>query len=70
MEGKPYQKFFVTTSREPKSFQKKSPEEVMQEAVKQNRAGQCSHSNAEGHFYRECPKFWEKVDETRKAQKN
>ena len=61
---------FVRTNRGAKGFQKKSPEELMQEAVRQNRAGQCSHCSQEGHFYRECPSFWQKVHDSRKAQKN
>ena len=52
-----------------KPFQKKSPEEYLEEAIKQTRAGQCTHCTEEGHFYRECPTFWEKVRQSRAAQK-
>ena len=48
-------------------FVKRSPEQLLEEAAKQNRVGTCSHCHAAGHFYRECPQFWNKVNETRKA---
>ena len=47
--------------------QKKSPEEILQEATRQTRAGVCSHCKQEGHFFRECAGFWTKVLENRKA---
>ena len=47
--------------------QKKSPEETLQEAAKQTRAGQCSHCHKSGHFFHECAEFWTKVKEVRKA---
>ena len=47
--------------------QKKSPEETLQEAARQTRAGQCSHCHENGHFFRECAEFWSKVKEVRKA---
>ena len=47
--------------------QKKNPEQLLAEAIKQTRAGQCSHCGAEGHFYRECAAFWQKVHESRQA---
>ena len=50
-------------------FQKKSPEQILDEAVKQTRAGKCSHCLQEGHFIRECADFWTKVHENRKAFK-
>ena len=59
----------VRTFRQGGKFQKKSPEQILDEAVRQTRAGECSHCNEEGHFYRECPTFWDKVKESRKANK-
>ena len=47
--------------------QKRSPEQLLEEAVRQTRAGRCTHCTEEGHFYRECPSFWEKVKESRRA---
>ena len=46
---------------------RKNPEQLLAEAVKQTRAGTCSHCSDTGHFYRECPAFWQKVAESRKA---
>ena len=63
MDTPTYSNSFVRTSRAP--FQKKSPEVLLEEATKQTRAGQCGHCQEEGHFYRECPRFWEKVKESR-----
>ena len=68
MDGGPF-KDSVRTVRSGGAFQKKSPEQLLEEAVKQNRAGQCGHCQEECHFYRECPSFWEKVKESRKAFK-
>ena len=48
-------------------FQRKSPEEVLEEAVKQTRSGACSHCKEEGHFLRECAGFWTAVQEARKS---
>jgi len=45
-----------------------SPEEVLFQAGRQIRPGTCSHCQGELHYYRECPKFWEKVQESRKAK--
>jgi hypothetical protein len=47
---------------------KNSPEEALFYASKQIRPGQCSHCNKEYHFYRECPSFWAKVQESRAAK--
>jgi hypothetical protein len=47
---------------------KYSPEEALFYAAKQIRPGQCSHCNKEYHFYRECPSFWTKVQESRAAK--
>ena len=45
---------------------KKSPEETLNEASRQTRAGKCGHCQGEGHFFRECPAFWSKALEGRK----
>ena len=45
-----------------------SPEEVLFQAGRQLRPGTCSHCNEDLHYYRECPKFWAKVQESRKAK--
>jgi hypothetical protein len=42
-----------------------SPEELLYNASRQIRAGTCSHCKKENHFYRECPDFWTKVQESR-----
>jgi hypothetical protein len=56
----------VRTNRGPP--QRRSPEELLFNAAKQIRAGKCSHCNKENHFYRECPEFWQKVQESREAR--
>ena len=56
----------VQTTRPPK---RKAPEEAIKEAAGQTRTGACQHCQGQNHFYRECPKFWEKVIEAR-TQKN
>jgi len=45
--------------------QKLSPEELLFNASRQIRAGTCSHCKKENHFYRKCPEFWSKVQESR-----
>jgi len=45
-----------------------SPEEALSYASKQIRAGACSHCKKEYHYYRECPAFWQKVQESREAE--
>jgi len=45
-----------------------SPEEVLFQASKQLRPGTCTHCNKGLHYFRECPSFWEKVQESRKAK--
>jgi Zn-dependent M16 (insulinase) family peptidase len=47
---------------------KYSPEEALFAASKQVRAGTCSHCHKEYHYYRECPSFWSKVQESRAAK--
>ena len=54
----------VRTKR-PNSFQKKSPEQILEEHIKQTRVGTCSHCQKQGHFFRECPGFWQKVQDSR-----
>jgi hypothetical protein len=49
-------------------IQKLSPEELLFNASKQIRAGTCSHCKKENHFYRECPDFWTKVQESREER--
>ena len=51
-------------------MQKQSPEQAMKEAVKQSRPGVCSHCHDPGHFYRECPEFWRKALQSRKAKED
>ena len=48
--------------------QKLSPEELLYNASRQIRAGTCSHCKKENHFYRECPDFWAKVQESRQER--
>ena len=64
VDGMPYSGNYVRTNR---PYQKKSPEQLLEEASKQSRAGQCGHCQEEGHFYRECPSFWQKVKESRQT---
>jgi hypothetical protein len=45
-----------------------TPEEALFNAGKQIRTGTCSHCKKEGHFYKECPLFWTKVQESRLAK--
>jgi hypothetical protein len=45
-----------------------SPEETLFSAAKQLRPGSCSHCQKGLHFYRECPDFWKKVQESREAK--
>jgi hypothetical protein len=55
----------VRTSR---PQQKLSPEELLYNAARQIRAGVCSHCKKENHYYRECPDFWQKVQESRQER--
>ena len=48
--------------------QKQSPEELLYAASRQVRAGVCSHCKKENHYYRECPDFWRKVQESREER--
>jgi hypothetical protein len=45
-----------------------SPEEALTAAAKQIRPGLCSHCHKGLHFFRECPKFWQKVQDTREGK--
>jgi hypothetical protein len=47
-----------------------SPEEALFAAAKQVRTGLCTHCNKPGHYLRECPAFWTKVNESRKAKQS
>jgi hypothetical protein len=46
---------------------KYSPEEAMFAAAKQIRTGKCSYCQKNGHFFRECPDFWGKVNQSREV---
>lgn len=50
-----------------KRAERKSPEEILHETAKRQRAGNCSFCSEAGHWYRECPAFWRKVSESRTA---
>ena len=54
--------------RETRQFtrRKAGPEETLQFLKKSKRYGTCSHCQEEGHFFRECAKFWAEVSEQRK----
>ena len=58
-----YKQDGVHFSRQP---QRKSPQEMLNLLGNQKKSGLCSHCQEAGHFYRECPKFWEAVNESRK----
>jgi hypothetical protein len=45
-----------------------SPEEAVYSAAKQVRTGLCTHCHKAGHYLRECPQFWTRVNETREAK--
>jgi hypothetical protein len=45
-----------------------SPKEALFTAAKQLRPGLCSHCNEQYHYFRECPKFWTKVNQSRAAR--
>jgi hypothetical protein len=45
-----------------------TPEEALFQAGKQLRTGTCSHCKKELHYYKECPLFWTKVQESRIAK--
>ena len=46
---------------------RQTPQELLITLGQQKKAGNCSHCSEAGHFYRECPKFWEAVAESRKV---
>ena len=48
--------------------QRLSPEEALSNAAKQLRQGTCTHCHKGLHYYRECPEFWSKVQESRAAK--
>ncbi len=43
-------------------------EEALSYASKQLRSGICSHCKKAYHFYRECPDFWQRVQESREEE--
>jgi hypothetical protein len=45
-----------------------TPEEALFTASKQIRTGQCTNCHEQGHFFRECPKFWTAVLKSRSAK--
>ena len=45
--------------------ERKSPEEILHDIAKRTRAGNCSHCGESGHWFRECPVFWQKVGKSR-----
>jgi hypothetical protein len=45
-----------------------TPEEALYQAGRQVRQGNCSHCKKEYHYYKECPAFWTKVQESRAAK--
>jgi hypothetical protein len=45
-----------------------TPEEALFQAGRQVRQGTCSHCKKEYHYYKECPAFWTKVQESRAAK--
>lgn len=46
---------------------RQTPQELLVSLGNQKKAGNCSHCSEAGHFYRECPKFWAAVAESRKS---
>ena len=62
------QKSGQVLERETRQFgrRKAGPEETLQFLKKSKRYGTCSHCQEEGHFFRECAKFWAEVSEQRK----
>jgi hypothetical protein len=45
-----------------------TPEEALFQAGRQVRRGACSHCKKEYHYFKECPAFWTKVQESRAAK--
>jgi hypothetical protein len=71
--GGPGKKFGGFQAKSSESDAKKperrfSPEEALFAAAKQVRPGLCSHCNKQFHYYRECPEFWTKVNQSRAAK--
>jgi hypothetical protein len=44
---------------------RQGPEQLLQQLQKNKREGKCSHCEGSGHFFRECPKFWQEVSDAR-----
>jgi hypothetical protein len=68
--GRKFTKFSqqAGTSDGKKPDRRFSPEEALHNAAKQLRPGLCSHCNKPYHFFRECPEFWTKVNQSRAAK--
>jgi hypothetical protein len=71
--GGPGKKFGKFSGQGNEGYAKKperrfSPEEALFSAAKQVRPGLCSHCNEQYHYFRECPKFWTKVNQSRAAK--
>ena len=57
---KSYSKNGVQTERE-----KRGPEETLQFLKGRKRSGVCTHCTESGHFWRECPSYWNSVKQAR-----
>ena len=74
-DGGGFKKKFGQISREDKEpvvnrqqNRRLSPEELLFQAGKNLRPGTCTHCHEGLHYFKECPSFWAKVQESRKAK--
>jgi hypothetical protein len=73
-DGGGFKKKFGQVSRQDKEplvnrqNKRLSPEELLFQAGKQLRPGSCTHCHEGLHYFKECPSFWAKVQESRKAK--